>query len=164
LPLINWSNQLNRPYISSPFHSLALSFGMSSTHVEDAGHTTGYDPHRMHTGDMEIGVTEAVQRHVTRHIVPPKPVSQRKLDFEHARPRWIREMAAEALGVFFYVYPGLASTASFFLNNEEPIFGSLFQIGWAYGFGIAFAIICFGATSGGHFSPAITICLAMWQG
>lgn len=52
---------------------------------------------------MEIGVTDAVQRHVQRHVVAPKPVSQRKLDFEHSRPRWMREMAAEALGVFFYV-------------------------------------------------------------
>jgi len=137
---------------------------MSSAHREDAGHTTGYDAHRLHTHDMEIGVTDAVQKHVTRHVVPPKPVSQRKLDFEHSRPRWLREMAAEALGVFFYVYPGIASQASFFLNKTEPIFGSLFQIGWAYAFGIAFAIIICGPTSGGHFNPAITICFAVWQG
>lgn len=36
--------------------------------------------------------------------VAPKPVSQKKLNFEHARPRWFREMAAEAIGVFFYVF------------------------------------------------------------
>ncbi len=59
---------------------------------------------RLHTNNLEIGITEAVQRHVTRHVVPPKPISQRKLDFEHRRPRWLREMAAEAIGVFFYVY------------------------------------------------------------
>ena len=137
---------------------------MSSAHVEDASHITEYDAHRLHTNEMEVGVTDAVQRHVKRHVVPPKPVSQRKLDFEHARPRWMREMAGEALGVFFYVYPGIASTASFFLNGAEPAFGSLYQIGWAYALGIAFAIICFGATSGGHFNPAVTICLALWQG
>ncbi|KUJ23140.1 aquaporin-like protein [Mollisia scopiformis] len=113
---------------------------------------------------MEIGVTEAVQKHVSRHVVPPKPISQRKLDFEHSRPRWLREMAAEAIGVFFYVYPGIASQASFFLNGTEPVFGSLFQIGWAYAIGIAFAIITCGSTSGGHFNPAITICFAVWQG
>jgi glycerol uptake facilitator-like aquaporin len=45
-------------------------------------------------------------------------------------------MAAEALGVFFYVYPGIASQASFFINGTEPQFGSLFQIGWAYMIGI----------------------------
>jgi glycerol uptake facilitator-like aquaporin len=113
---------------------------------------------------MELGVTDAVQRHVTRHVIPPKPVSERKLIFEHARPRWLREMAAEATGVFFYVYPGIASQASFFLNKTEPQFGSIFQIGWAYAIGIAFAIITCGATSGGHFNPAITICFATWQG
>lgn len=40
----------------------------------------------------------------------------------------------------------------------------MFQIGWAYAIGIAFAIITCGATSGGHFNPAVTICLAIWQG
>jgi glycerol uptake facilitator-like aquaporin len=61
-------------------------------------------------------------------------------------------------------YPGIASTASFFLNGTEPAFGSLFQIGCAYALGIAFAIIVCGPTSGGHFHPAVTICLAVWQG
>jgi glycerol uptake facilitator-like aquaporin len=42
--------------------------------------------------------------------------------------------------------------------------GSLFQIGWAYAMGIALAIITCGPTSGGHFNPAITLCLAFWQG
>jgi glycerol uptake facilitator-like aquaporin len=45
-----------------------------------------------------------------------------------------------------------------------PIFGSLFQIGWAYALGIAFAIIIFAPVSGGHFNPAVTICLAIWLG
>lgn len=137
---------------------------MSKTYAEHAGSNGGQDMRRLHTHDMEIGITEAAQRHAQRHVVHPKPVSQRKLDFEHSRPRWVREMAAEAIGVFFYVYPGIASQASFFLNKTEPIFGSLFQIGWAYAIGIAFAIITCGATSGGHFNPAVTICLAVWQG
>jgi glycerol uptake facilitator-like aquaporin len=45
-----------------------------------------------------------------------------------------------------------------------PVFGSLFQIGWAYALGIAFAIIIFAPVSGGHFNPAVTICLAIWLG
>ena len=52
---------------------------------------------------VEIGATEAIQQHFARHVVTHKPISQRKLDFEHSRPRWLREMAAEATGVFFYV-------------------------------------------------------------
>jgi hypothetical protein len=61
---------------------------MSSAHVEGGGHTNGYEARRLHTNDMEIGVTDAVQKHVQRNVVAPKPVTQRKLDFEHSRPRW----------------------------------------------------------------------------
>ncbi|KAL3421449.1 MIP family channel protein [Phlyctema vagabunda] len=132
--------------------------------IEEARQANGHDVRRLQTHDMEVGVTEAVQRHVTRHVVASRPVSQRKLDFEHSRPRWMREMAAEAIGVFMFVYPGVASAASLFLNETNPVFGSLFQIGWAYAIGIAFAIITCGATSGGHFNPAVTICLAIWTG
>lgn len=59
---------------------------------------------RMQTYDLEIGVSEAIRRHVTRHVVSPKPVSERTLNFEHKRPRWLRECVAEGTGVFFYVY------------------------------------------------------------
>jgi hypothetical protein len=55
----------------------------------------------------------------------------------------MREMAAEALGVFFYVYPGIASQASFFINGTEPAFGSIFQIGWAYVRIIQFFVLIF---------------------
>ncbi|KAF1978937.1 aquaporin-like protein [Bimuria novae-zelandiae CBS 107.79] len=119
---------------------------------------------RLGTQELELGATDAIRRHVTRKVVDVKPVSQRKLDFEHARPRWLREMMAEATGVFFYVYPGVASTAAFLLNGTESQFGSLFMIGWAFALGIAFAIITCAPTSGGHFNPAITICFAFWQG
>lgn len=71
---------------------------------------------------------------------------------------------AEATGVFFYVLPGIAATTDFTLNKEDAAFGSLFQVGLAFAFGIAFAIITCAPTSGGHFNPAITICFATWQG
>ena len=76
---------------------------MALDHVEHVASNGGADMRRLRTHDMEIGITEAVQKHAQRHVAHPKPVSQRKLDFEHSRPRWMREMAAEALGVFFYV-------------------------------------------------------------
>ena len=76
---------------------------MTADHIEHVGAASGHGVRRLQTNDMEIGVTDAVERHVQRHVVAPKPVSQRKLDFEHSRPRWTREMAAEAMGVFFYV-------------------------------------------------------------
>ena len=121
---------------------------------------------RQHTSEIELGATDALQRHITRHVIPPKPVSQRKLDFEHRRPRILRECMAEATGVFFYVFPGIASVASFTLATTSeagtalgvPVFGSIFQIGWAFAIGIAFAIITCAPVSGGHFNPAITIC------
>ncbi|UNI13707.1 hypothetical protein JDV02_000426 [Purpureocillium takamizusanense] len=123
---------------------------------------------RLRTNDLELGVTHAIQRHVTRNVVAPKPVTQRKLNFEERRPRWLRECLAEATGVFFYVFTGTASIASFTLNGTNPLgvaaFGSLFQIGWAFALGIAFAIITCAPTSGGHFNPAITVALWLWQG
>jgi len=76
---------------------------MSNSHIENSHGHNRSAVRRLQTNDIEIGVTEAAQRHAQRHVVPPKPVSQRKIDFEHSRPRWMREMAAEALGVFFYV-------------------------------------------------------------
>ncbi|KAK0335706.1 hypothetical protein LTR91_020065 [Friedmanniomyces endolithicus] len=119
---------------------------------------------RLHTHDLELGATEAIQKHYSRHVVEARPVSQRKLDFEHSRPRWLREMMAEATGVFFYVFPGIAAVTTFTLNKEDAGFGSLLQVGFAFAFGIAFAIITCASTSGGHFNPAITICFATWQG
>jgi hypothetical protein len=129
------------------------------SHVEDL--------RRQPTNTVELGVTDALQKHITRHVVQPKPVSARKLRYEHARPRILREMFGEATGVFFYVFPGIASVASFTLATVNPvavgengtpgigvfIFGSLFQIGFAFAFGIAFAIITCAQVSGGHFNP-----------
>ena len=129
--------------------------------------SSAHDLQRQHTGEIEIGFSEALNRHVTRHVVPAPPVSQRKINFEHRRPRIMRECLAEATGVFFYVFPGIASVASTYLNatGASPVtFGSIFQIGWAFAIGIAFAIITCAPTSGGHFNPAITVCFAIWQG
>ncbi|KAK5115531.1 hypothetical protein LTR62_001190 [Meristemomyces frigidus] len=120
--------------------------------------------HRLATHDLELGATEAVSKHYSRHVVEARPVSQRRLDFEHSRPRWLRECMAEATGVFFYVFPGIAAVCNFTLNKEDAAFGSLLQVGFAFAIGIAFAIITCAPTSGGHFNPAITICFATWQG
>ncbi|RMZ82361.1 hypothetical protein DV737_g2103, partial [Chaetothyriales sp. CBS 132003] len=127
---------------------------------------------RQHLDDVEIGVSDAIQRHISRHVVSPKPVSRRILDFEHKCPRILREMIAEATGVFFFVFPGIASVATFVLSGTSTgakdlglaAFGSIFQIGWAFTLGIAFAIITCAPVSGGHFNPAITLCFAIWQG
>ncbi|KAK3937816.1 aquaporin-like protein [Diplogelasinospora grovesii] len=123
---------------------------------------------RLQTNDLELGITDAVKQHITRNVAPSKPVTQARLDFEYNRPRWLRECFAEATGVFMFCFPGLASVASFILNADDEFvitaYGSIFQVGWAFGLGIAFAIITCGPTSGGHFNPAITLNLAYWQG
>ncbi|KAF2435489.1 aquaglyceroporin like protein [Tothia fuscella] len=123
---------------------------------------------RLETGELELGVTDALQKHATRHVVPPKPVSQRKLEFEHKRPRILRECMAEATGVFFYVFPGIAAIAQFTVNAEAalpvPFYSNLLQVGFAFALGIALAIITCAPVSGGHFNPAITLSLAIWQG
>jgi hypothetical protein len=106
-------------------------------------------------GDVEIGITDAIQKHYARHVVQRAPVTQAKLNFEHKRPRWLRECMAEATGVFFYVFPGIAAIASFTLAGANPTtapvvsaYGSLLQVGFAFALGIAFAIITCGSTSG----------------
>jgi len=119
---------------------------------------------RLRTGDVELGISDVLQRHITRHVAAQRPISQKRLDFEQTRPRWYREMVAECIGVFLYVYPGIASTAPFLFYLGNAAESSIFQIGWAYAIGIAFAIIVAATTSGGHFSPAITLAFAVWQG
>lgn len=57
---------------------------------------------RLRTGDVELGISDVLQRHITRHVADQKPITQRRLDFEHTRPRWYREIIAEAIGVFLY--------------------------------------------------------------
>jgi hypothetical protein len=51
-------------------------------------------------------------------------------------------MAAEAMGIFFYPYPGIASQASIFLNGAEPAFGSIFQTGLAYAMYLCSRLYC----------------------
>ncbi|KAF8173219.1 putative aquaporin 2 [Mycena galopus ATCC 62051] len=77
----------------------------------------------------------------------------------HTSIHWLVECFAEALGVFFYTYCGVASQALYVLGNILQIEGasSILQIGLAYACGILLAITVCSATSGGHFNPAITI-------
>jgi glycerol uptake facilitator-like aquaporin len=67
---------------------------------------------------------------------------------------------AEATGVFFYVFPGIAAISQFTVNASPnsplpvPFFSNILQVGFAFAFGIAFAIITCAPVSGGHFNPA----------
>jgi len=136
---------------------------INGKHMSNGNHLN-----RLQTHDIEIGASEALQKHNTRHVIAPPPVTQRRLNFEHKRPRILRECVAEATGVFFYVFPGIAAIASFTVNSTGPLpvpfYGNILQVGFAFALGIAFAIITCAPVSGGHFNPAITICFAIWQG
>jgi hypothetical protein len=89
---------------------------------------------------VELGITDALQKHISLQVVAPKPVSQQKLDFEYSRPRWLRECLAETMGVFIYVFPGIAAVASLTFGGGEATTGSILQIGLAFALGISFAI------------------------
>ncbi|BFZ56360.1 hypothetical protein PYCC9005_003406 [Savitreella phatthalungensis] len=129
---------------------------------------------RLQTGELELGVAEATQRHVSRRVKSAPPASAGRLAFERRRPQWLREMLAEAFGVFFYVFPGIAAVAAqvtaiyeeALIKNSPPapVIGSITNVAFGFGFGIAFAIICFAPTSGGQFNPAITIAFTIFQG
>ena len=132
------------------------------------------DLRRMQTGDLELGVTEATQQHVSRRVARAPPASPARLAWERKRPQWLREMIAEALGVAMYVMPGVAATAAQItaifqqsLESTAPpaaTIGSVLSVGFAFGFGIAFAIIVGAPVSGGHFNPAITLSFVIFQG
>lgn len=75
-------------FISLPFF---LSDQVSLLYINFTNVTIETYFFQLHTNDLELGATEAVQQHFARHVVASKPVSQRKLNFEHSRPRWLRE-------------------------------------------------------------------------
>ncbi|KAI0633651.1 aquaporin-like protein [Trametes polyzona] len=100
------------------------------------------------------------------HLADIKPRPNAYIAWERRRHRqahWLVECLAEFMGVFFYVYAGVGSTATFLLSSVAQMngLGSLFQIGTAYALGILFALIVCAPTSGGHFNPAVTIAFTL---
>jgi glycerol uptake facilitator-like aquaporin len=70
------------------------------------------------------------------------------------------------LGVFCYCYAGVGATAAFVVGNILSLegVGSLLTVGFAYAVGIVVALVVFSATSGGHFSPAVTMVHVIFNG
>ena len=145
---------------ASSSHTLAPLMG-SHSHVSF--------PHDLqhHHDEIDMDIQAAASQYLTDHEPPFKPVSQRRLDLEARRPSWLRECVAEATGVFIFVLCGISSIASFTLHHGDKYgvapYGSIFQIGWAFGVGVAVAIVSCAPVSGGHFNPAITLAMAIWQ-
>jgi len=126
-------------------------------------------PHRQ-PGELEIGVTNALG-HIGNeksylHVVDIAPVPGYMRTWERVRPIWLMEMIAEAFGTFCYTYAGVGATAALLITQaaKEEALGGLLNVAFAYGFGIAFAIITAGPTSGGHFNPCVTIAFWLLRG
>jgi len=69
-------------------------------------------------------------------------------------------------GVFCYCYAGVGATAAFIVGGILQLegAGSLLNVGFAYALGIVIALVVCSATSGGHFSPAVTIVHILYNG
>lgn len=78
---------------------------------------------------------------------------------------WAMECFAEMLGVFIFVYFGVGSEAGQVIGNATNASGlsNMLQIGFAYSFGIFFALTVCASTSGGHFNPALTIAFCVFK-
>ncbi|KAI6034819.1 aquaporin-like protein [Pisolithus marmoratus] len=101
------------------------------------------------------------------HDVEPRPRYMYSWErFKHREVHWLVEMFAEMIGVFLYVYAGLGPTAALIIGNltAQTGIGSLYTIGFAYAIGIILAITLCATTSGGHFSPGVTITLSLFRG
>jgi MIP family channel proteins len=70
----------------------------------------------------------------------------------------VRALAAEALGTFFFVTLGAGAILADAASGGR---GGLLAIALAHGVALSVAVSIFGAVSGGHFNPAVTLGVAL---
>jgi aquaporin Z len=70
-----------------------------------------------------------------------------------------RKYLAELLGTFLFMMVGYLSVPA--LHAATPAAPNLLVVPFAFGFGLLAAIFAFGAISGGHFNPAVTIAMIL---
>ncbi|RUS26386.1 aquaporin-like protein [Jimgerdemannia flammicorona] len=99
--------------------------------------------------------------HESHAAVYTQDPPQWRIEFERQR-EWLRPYFAECVATMLYVIFGCGAIAMFLLSEGQM--GSLLNISLAFGFGIAFAVYLSAPISGGHTSPAITICFAIFKG
>ncbi|KAF8501655.1 aquaporin-like protein [Russula emetica] len=110
--------------------------------------------------------------HHPLHLVDIEPRPAIFRSWERARERrahWLVECIAEMFAVFCYCYAGQGATAAFIIGNILKLDGTgcmspLFTIGVAYGLGVVVALVVCTATSGGHFTPSVTVIHALFNG
>ncbi|SOV03848.1 related to aquaporin 3 [Ustilago sp. UG-2017a] len=120
-------------------------------------------------GELELGVTEILEGRtdVQRTVAHSSGLAHwsGRVRLEQAMPRLIPALIAEFFGTMFYCLAGEMATAGFFVTTAagSPQ-GNLTMIGFAYAFGITFAIVVCATTSGGQFHPAFTIAQVVFKG
>jgi len=84
----------------------------------------------------------------------------------HKSAHWFIEMVGEAVGVFMFVFVGVGTDMALGVSNinKETGVSSLLSVGIAYFVGIALAVATCASASGGHFSPAVTVCFTLFKG
>lgn len=171
-----------------PIRSLPLSFPFTmataaqtptyipAEHLEagDKDQTSSQESHhfqRRHrkNGELELGVTEILdgRADVSRPVAPASGLSEWKGRhvWEANRPPLVSALVAEFLGTLFYCIAGEMATAGFLVTTYagQPM-GNLTMIGFAYAFGITFAIVVCATSSGGQFHPAFTLAQVIFKG
>lgn len=120
-------------------------------------------------GELELGVTEILEGRtdVQRTVATSSGLADwsGRVRLEQAMPKLIPALIAEFFGTMFYCLAGEMATAGFFVTSAEgsPM-GNLTMIGFAYAFGITFAIVVCATTSGGQFHPGFTIAQVVFKG
>ncbi len=71
---------------------------------------------------------------------------------EFAGPTLIARLGAEMLGTFILVLIGAGTAAMVAVTGRGPL-----DVGLAYGVALMIGVVAFGAVSGAHFNPAVTI-------
>ena len=70
-----------------------------------------------------------------------------------------RKYLAELLGTFMFMMVGYMSIPAF--QHSAPPASNLLVVPFAFGLGLLAAIFAFGAISGGHFNPAVTVAMIL---
>ncbi len=138
---------------------------------KDAGSAESHHFQRAHrrNGELELGVTEILEGRtdVQRHVADSAGLANwsGRVKFEQAMPRLIPALVAEFFGTMFYCLAGEMATAGFLITTYGgSAQGNLTMIGFAYAFGITFAIVVCATTSGGQFHPGFTIAQVVFKG